>query len=87
MVLKASETVPRRFSRGLGCTRDLRGAERRGRVAGEDYGLHTTLFLEKSGERATFKAREETELLHFRLPNLTDVKAAMPYAPAQAAAE
>jgi hypothetical protein len=58
-----------------------------GELQDEDYGLHTTLFLETSGERATFKAREETELLHFRLPNLAGVKAAMPDAPVQAAAE
>jgi hypothetical protein len=45
----------------------LKGA---GTLHGEEYALHTTLFLEDAGERATFTAREETELLHFRLPHL-----------------
>jgi hypothetical protein len=53
----------------------LKGA---GVLQGEDYGLHTTLFLETPGERATFQAREETELLHFRLPDLAGVRASVP---------
>jgi hypothetical protein len=47
-----------------------------GDLKGEEYGLYTTLFLEKNGESATFKAREETELLHYHLPDLAPVKAA-----------
>jgi mannose-6-phosphate isomerase-like protein (cupin superfamily) len=58
-----------------------------GDLHGEDYGVHTAIFLETRGERATFKAREETELLHFRLPNLAGIEAALPRAQAQAAAE
>jgi hypothetical protein len=51
----------------------LKGA---GDLQGEDYGLHTALFLEAKGEGATFKAREETELLHYHLPDLAPIKAA-----------
>jgi mannose-6-phosphate isomerase-like protein (cupin superfamily) len=53
----------------------LKGA---GDLEGEDYGQHTTLFLEGADERATFTARDETELLHFRLPNLSGVRASVP---------
>jgi hypothetical protein len=51
----------------------LKGA---GDLAGEDYNPYTTLFLEENGETATFEAREETEVLHYHLPNLAPIKAA-----------
>jgi hypothetical protein len=62
----------------------LKGA---GELLGEDYGLHTTLFLEKKSERASFEASEPTEMLHFHLPDLAPVKAAMQRAPMNEAAE
>jgi hypothetical protein len=49
-----------------------------GDLKGEEYGLHTALFLEKKSERAAFKATKETEMLHYRLPDLAPIKAAMP---------
>ena len=50
----------------------LKGA---GDLQGEDYDLYTALFVEKKSDRATFKAREDTEMLHFHLPDLAPVKA------------
>ena len=58
-----------------------------GELEGADYGLHSTLFLEKKSERAAFKAREETELLYFRLPNLAAMKVAKPRAQVMQVAE
>jgi len=56
-----------------------------GAVGGEPLRALTTLYL-GPGETATVTAREETELLHFGLPNLAGVHAPLRDAtPAQAA--
>jgi len=65
-------------ARGKGVYVVTRGA---GTVGGEPLRPFTTLYL-GPGETARFTAREETELLHFGLPNLASLRAA---APAEAA--
>ena len=56
-----------------------------GTVGGEPLRALTTVFLGPS-ETATVTAREETELLHFGLPNLAGLRAPLrDAAPAQAA--
>jgi len=69
-------------ARGRGVYVVTRGA---GAVGGEPLRALTTLYL-GPGETATVTAREETELLHFGLPNLAGVHAPLRDAtPAQAA--
>jgi hypothetical protein len=56
-----------------------------GTVGGEPMRALTTVYL-AAGETATFTAREETELLHFGLPNLAGLRVpAHDAAPAEAA--
>jgi hypothetical protein len=55
-----------------------------GTVVGEPYRRLTTVLLER-GDRAAFKAREATEILHFRLPDLAGVQAKAVLRPAEAA--
>jgi mannose-6-phosphate isomerase-like protein (cupin superfamily) len=43
-----------------------------GSLGREPYRRLTTVFLERR-DKASFRAREATEILHFRLPDLTDV--------------
>ena len=45
-----------------------------GKAAGEDYRWGTTVYLDPD-ETIVLDAAEETELLHFRLPDLEDLKA------------
>jgi hypothetical protein len=50
-----------------------------GQVDGKPLRALTTVFLER-GERATFEANQETELLHFGLPDLRGLEARPDYA-------
>lgn len=50
-----------------------------GDVEGQPYRHLTTVFVD-TGETATFKADEETEIMHFGLPNLAAVAAGNPAA-------
>jgi hypothetical protein len=69
-------------ARGKGVYVVTRGA---GSVEGVPLRALTTVYL-AAGERATFTAREATELLHFGLPNLAGLRLAAPdAAPAEAA--
>jgi hypothetical protein len=69
-------------ARGKGVYVVTRGA---GSVDGAPLRALTTVYLD-AGETATFAAREETELLHFGLPNLAGLRtAAHDRVPAEAA--
>jgi mannose-6-phosphate isomerase-like protein (cupin superfamily) len=46
-----------------------------GAVGGETYRRFTTVYLQTKSEHATFKASEATEMLHYRLPDLSALKA------------
>lgn len=46
-----------------------------GSVGGNDYRRFSTVYLEGRDEHAEFTAKETTELLHFRLPNLAGLEA------------
>jgi hypothetical protein len=55
-----------------------------GTVGREPYRRLTTVFAER-GDKAAFKAREATEILHFRLPDLAGIHAKAVSRPAEAA--
>jgi hypothetical protein len=63
-------------ARGKGVYVVIRGV---GTVAGEPMRVLTTVHLARA-ETATFTAREQTELLHFGLPDLTDLQVLPPEA-------
>src|SRR5262249_42844124 len=70
-------------ARGKGVCVVTRGA---GSVGGEPLRPLTTLYLGR-GETATMTAREETQLLHFGLPNLAGLRASLRDAAPTEAAE
>jgi hypothetical protein len=68
---------------GRGVYLVLRGA---GECAGQPLRQYTTVFLD-TGERATLRASETTEVLHYGLPDLADITAASHSDAAMQAAE